>query len=35
MDGVVWTTTQFDVPEELTGKEATLYMGMIDDDDVT
>ena len=35
IDGVVWTTTQFDVPEAMAGREAVISIGMIDDDDVT
>lgn len=34
IDGVVWTTTHFDVPAAMAGKEAVISLGMIDDDDV-
>lgn len=35
VDGVVWTTVEFTVPEALAGQQAVLSLGMIDDDDVT
>ena len=35
VDGVVWTTTEIDVPERLAGREAMLSLGIIDDDDET
>lgn len=35
VDGVVWTTTQFMVPDSLAGRQALLSLGIIDDDDVT
>lgn len=35
VDGVVWTTVEFTVPETLAGHQAVLSLGMIDDDDVT
>lgn len=35
VDGVVWTTVEFTVPEPLAGQQAVLSLGMIDDDDVT
>ena len=35
VDGVVWTTVEFSVPEALAGQPAILSLGMIDDDDVT
>lgn len=35
VDGVVWTTVEFSVPESLAGQPAILSLGMIDDDDVT
>ena len=35
VDGVVWTTTRFSLPEECSGKQGVLSLGIIDDDDVT
>lgn len=35
MDGVVWTTAKFTVPDSLAGREALLSLGFIDDADVT
>lgn len=35
VDGVVWTTVEFTVPDALAGQPAMLSLGMIDDDDVT
>ncbi len=35
IDGVVWATTQFNVPEAMAGREAVISLGMIDDDDAT
>lgn len=35
VDGVVWTNTQFYVPDSLAGRQALLSVGIIDDDDVT
>lgn len=35
VDGVVWTTTQFQIPDSLAGRQALLSLGIIDDDDVT
>lgn len=35
VDGVVWTTTQFVVPDSLAGHQALLSLGIIDDDDIT
>ena len=34
-DGVVWFRKEVDLPESWTGKEATLHLGPIDDDDTT
>lgn len=34
-DGIVWVQKDFDVPANLAGKDMTLYLGAIDDEDVT
>ena len=35
VDGVVWTTTHFTLPDSMAGRAAILSLGIIDDDDVT
>lgn len=34
-DGIMWCQKSFDVPAGLAGKDMTLYLGAIDDEDVT
>ncbi|MBD5357475.1 MAG: 9-O-acetylesterase [Bacteroides sp.] len=34
-DGIVWAQKSFDVPANLAGKDMTLYLGAIDDEDIT
>lgn len=34
-DGMVWVQKSFDIPAELAGKDLVLYLGAIDDEDVT
>lgn len=34
-DGIVWAQKTFDVPSDLAGKDMTLYLGAIDDEDIT
>lgn len=35
VDGIIWFTYDFDLPKEFTGKPAKLFLGVIDDDDIT
>ncbi|MBD5299304.1 MAG: 9-O-acetylesterase [Bacteroides sp.] len=34
-DGIMWVQKSIDVPEAMAGKDMTLYLGAIDDEDVT
>ena len=34
-DGVVWFKRTLNIPAEFAGKDVTLSIGMIDDDDIT
>lgn len=35
LDGIVWFQKEIDIPAEWAGKEVTLSLGMIDDEDIT
>lgn len=35
MDGIVWFQREIDIPASWEGKEVTLHLGMIDDEDIT
>lgn len=34
-DGIIWFRTEIELPENLSGKKATLHLGPIDDEDMT
>lgn len=34
-DGIMWVQKSFDIPESLAGKDLTLYLGALDDEDIT